>query len=176
MRKRVVIVDDDDIQRRGMAEYLADRPEVEVVGVLNHGEAVAWDAEWNNVDLALVDAADPGRAGDQFPGVEVADRIRRRRSSEQTKVIVVTGHFLNGTVRRRMREAGADYFYHRSDLHQKEGLFQAVLNPGEAGIPGQHDADSVSRMGIGRSTRVNDPIGSPTTMRQDQIRAGALGP
>jgi CheY-like chemotaxis protein len=158
MRKRVVIVDDDDIQRRGMAEYLADRPEVEVVGILNHDEALAWDGEWDGVDIALVDAADPLRDKDQFPGVEVADRIRRRRSSEQTRVIVVTGHFFNDAVRRRMREAGADYFYHRPDLHRKEGLYQAVLHPERAGVPGDYDPESVTRMGVGNTTRVNDAV------------------
>ena len=110
MRTRVAIVDDDDIQRRGMAEYLADRPEIEVVGMLDHTEAMDWDAEWDRVDVVLVDVADPSRADDQFPGVHVADRIRRRRSSEETTVIVVTGHFFDDAVRRRMREAGADYF------------------------------------------------------------------
>jgi len=158
MRKRIVIVDDDDIQRRGMAEYLADRPELDVVGVLDHDEALLWDHEWDGVDIALVDAADPLRENDQFPGVQVADRIRKRRSSEQTKVIVVTGQFFDDAVRRRMREAGADYFYHRADLHRKEGLYKAVLQSERSGIPDDLDPQSIIRMGVGRTTRVNDAV------------------
>jgi DNA-binding NarL/FixJ family response regulator len=160
MRVRVAIIDDDDIQLRGMSEYLADRPEIEVVGMLNHHEAMLWDAQWDDVDIALVDAADPTQVADQFPGVEVADRIRRRRSSQQTKVIVVTGHFFDDAVRRRMREAGADYFYHRPELHKKDALYEAVLNPeaARAGVPADRDPDSAIRLGVGRSSRVNEAV------------------
>ena len=127
MRMRVVVVDDDDIQRRGMAEYLADRPEIVIVGALEHGEALGWDLEWDNVDVAVVDAADPGQSGDQFPGVAVADHIRRRRAPHETMVIIVTGHFFDDAVRRRMREAGADYFFHRAELRKRDALYEAVL-------------------------------------------------
>jgi CheY-like chemotaxis protein len=160
MRTRVAIVDDDDIQRRGMAEYLADRPEVEVVGILDHSDALRWEEEWDTVDIALVDAADPSQLVDQFPGVEVTDHIRRRRSSEQTKVIIVTGHFFDDAVRRRMREAGADYFYHRPDLHRKEGLYEAVLFPERAnsGVPDDLDFPAIIRLGVGKSTRINEAV------------------
>jgi DNA-binding NarL/FixJ family response regulator len=160
MRKKVVIVDDDEMQRRGMAEYLADRPEVEVVGVLTHGEALQWTAEWDAVDVALVDAADPDNVEDNFPGVAVVDLIRRRRSSAQTTVIVVTGHFFDGAIRRRMREAGADFLYHRLDLRKKEQLYAAVLSPDQArqGMPESTDPDSEYRLGITSTTRVNSAV------------------
>jgi DNA-binding NarL/FixJ family response regulator len=45
MRKRVVVVDDDDISRRGLTELLADRPELIVAGSLVHDEALEWDTE-----------------------------------------------------------------------------------------------------------------------------------
>jgi CheY-like chemotaxis protein len=160
MRTRVAIVEDDDIQRRGMSEYLADRADIEVVGILDHYEAMLWDSEWDEVDIALVDAADPNRPTDQFPGVDVVDRIRNRRSSAETRVIVVTGHFFDDAVRRRMREAGADYFYHRPELHKRDALYEAVFHPERAaeGVPGVHNDEALIRLGVGRGSRVNDAV------------------
>jgi len=137
MRKRVVVVDDDDISRRGLTELLADRPELEVAGSLVHDEALEWDTEWDTIDIAIVDAADSRRDDDHFPGVGVVDHIRRRRSRDQTMVIVLTGHFFDDAVRRRMREAQADFFYHRSELQESADLYEAILHPEQArsGVP-----------------------------------------
>lgn len=102
-RGRVVIVDDDDISRRGLAELLGDRPEIDVVAALTHDQARAWQAEWDGVDVLVVDAADDRCQLDHFLRVAVVESVRRRRRSDQTAVIVVTGHFFNDAVRRRMR-------------------------------------------------------------------------
>jgi CheY-like chemotaxis protein len=160
MRKRVVVVDDDDISRRGLTELLADRPELEVAGSMVHDEALEWDSEWDTVDIALVDAADSRRDDDHFPGVGVVDHIRRRRSREQTMVIVLTGHFFDDAVRRRMREAQADFFYHRSELQESADLYQAILHPEQArsGVPDEMDPESQFRLGVVRSTRINEAV------------------
>ncbi|MEN3313877.1 MAG: Response regulator receiver domain [Acidimicrobiaceae bacterium] len=160
MRRRVVIVDDDEISRRGMAEVLADRPEIEVVGTLTHGEAVQYGEGWDDVDVAVVDAADDTEAGDQFPGVAVVEQIRRRRSREQCAVIVITGHFFDDAVRRRMREACADLFYHRSELRLGSSLQEAVLHPDRMchEVPSAHDHEAVFRLGLTSSSRVNDAV------------------
>jgi CheY-like chemotaxis protein len=161
VRKRVVVVDDDDISRRGLTELIADRPELEVVGSVVHDEALEWDAEWDAVEIAIVDAADSRRDDDHFPGVGVVDHIRRRRSRDQTMVIVLTGHFFDDAVRRRMREAEADYFYYRSDLQDSADLFRAILHPEEddLGVPEESDSEAEFRLGIGSRTRINDAVG-----------------
>src|ERR1035437_5209791 len=105
MRKRVVVVDDDDIGRRGLAELLADRPELIVAGSLVHDEALEWDTEWDTIVMAIVVAADSRRDDAPFPGVGLCDHIHRRRSHLQTMVVVLTGHFFDDAVRRRMPEA-----------------------------------------------------------------------
>lgn len=160
MRQRVVVVDDDDISRRGLAELLDDRPELDVAGSLVHEEALEWDDEWDAVDIAIVDAADSRRADDHFPGVGVVDHIRRRRSSEQTLVIVLTGHFFDDAVRRRMREAQADFFYHRSELQASADLYRAILHPEQArsGVPDGTDPEAQFRLGIVEGTRINDAV------------------
>jgi CheY-like chemotaxis protein len=160
MTVRVVIVDDDDISRRGMAEYLADHSDVEVLGALDHEQALQWSDQWDGADVALVDAADSRRSLDQFPGVEVVAHIRRQQSGDKIRVVVVTTHFFDDAVRRRMREAGADYFYYRPDLHRTEGLYNAVLHPEKTsvGVPDPSDPDEIFGLGIGRSSRVNDAV------------------
>ena len=160
MRKRVVVVDDDDISRRGLTELLADRPELEVAGSLVHDEALEWDSEWDTIDIAIVDAADSRRDDDHFPGVGVVDHIRRRRSRDQTMVIVLTGHFFDDAVRRRMREAQADFFYHRSELQESADLYEAILHPEQprSGVPGGTDPEARFRLGVVSGTHVNDAI------------------
>src|SRR5579863_4039081 len=98
-----------------MAELLGDRTELEVVAALTHEQALQ-HPRWDAIDVALVDAADERQKVDQFPGVSVVEAIRGH-GGDQTAVIVVTGHFFDDAVRRRMREAGADYFYNRVEVH-----------------------------------------------------------
>jgi DNA-binding NtrC family response regulator len=161
MRKRIAIVDDDDISRRGFAELLADRPELEIVGMLSHTESLRWDdAEWSSVDIAIVDAADEREVADHFPGVGVVEAIRSFRSAEQTMVIVVTGHFFDDAVRTRMREAGADFFYHRSQFCDVERLYRVLLHPEleRAAVPPPQDPEYMFRAGVTPATRINDAI------------------
>lgn len=164
MSRRVVIVDDDDISRRGLAELLGDRPEIDVVAALTHDQARAWQEQWDGVDVLVVDAADDRCQLDQFPGVAVVEAVRRRRRPDQTVVIVVTGHFFNDAVRRRMREARADFFYHRSELVAAERLYQAVLFPERAGraVPDPADPEASFRLGVTGATRVNRAVAHAT--------------
>ena len=153
----VAIVDDDDINRHGMTGLLAcDR--ISVVAALSHAEALDWTEGWRGVDLALVDAADDRARDDHFPGVAVVERIRRHAGSLVT-VVVFTGHFFDDAVRRRMWEAGADFFYHRSEVGDVRVLHQVVLDP-EAGrrVPPPRDPDEQFRLGVTDATRVNRAV------------------
>ena len=160
MRRRVVVVDDDAISRRGLAELLADHPSIEVVAAVSHEEATRWSEEWDEADIAVIDAADDRARGDQFPGVAVVEAVRRQRSSGQTMVVVITAHFFDDALRRRMREAQADYFYHRSEIADAEALVAAVLQPAPShlGVPPESDPEALHRLGITRSTRVNRAV------------------
>ncbi|MEU7857376.1 hypothetical protein [Nonomuraea sp. NPDC049141] len=153
--KRVVVVDDDDISRTGIVAILSGTPGVEVVAGLDHRAAAGWSYE--GVDVVLVDAADERRPDDHFPGVAVVEAVRRVRSRRQTTVIVLTGHFLDGAVRRRMREARADYFYHRSQLGDAARLRAAVLSPSGT-VPGPADPEEEIRLGLSAASRVNAAV------------------
>jgi DNA-binding NarL/FixJ family response regulator len=153
-----VIVDDDDLSRRGLSELLGDRPELQVLDSLNHEQAVQ-NPRWDAVDVAVVDAADARLDGDQFPGVAVVENIRAKHG-ENTTVIVMTGHFFDDALRRRMREAGADYYYNRIELQDSAALYQAVLNceHGSGRIPPEQDLDQAVKLGVTDRTKVNEGV------------------
>jgi DNA-binding NtrC family response regulator len=160
VRTRVVVVDDDDISRRGFGEILADHGDIDVVGMFSHDDALRWTGSWSTVDVVIVDAADERRTDDHFAGVAVVERVRQMSSDRAPVVIVVTGHFFDDAVRRRMREADADFFYHRSELQDTVALCAAVLRPDAArvGVPDVRDAEALFRLGITASSRVNDGV------------------
>jgi CheY-like chemotaxis protein len=158
---RVAVVDDDDINRQGMACVLDASPGIRVTAALGHDEALAREDVWAATDVAVIDAADRRRAGDQFPGVTVVEHLRRLCPPDRLTIIVVTGHFFDDAVRRRMREAKADFFYHRADMADARSLRAVVLHPDRARrrVPGPADPEAQFRHGVTDTTRVNRAIG-----------------
>ncbi|MCQ0008080.1 hypothetical protein [Actinomadura madurae] len=157
---RVVVVDDDEINRYGMACVLDADPRIELVAAIGHDDALSGAHVWERADVAVVDAADHRRDGDQFPGVAVVEHARRTVPAGRLTVIVVTGHFFDDAVRRRMREARADFFYHRSDMADAEALRAAVLRPDLARrrVPPPRDPEAQFRHGVTDATKVNRAI------------------
>lgn len=141
------------------------------MGSMAHSEALEWPGPWDSVDVVFVDATDEMANTDNFPGVEVAAHVRTQQRTSRATVVVVTGHFFNPGLRWRMKEAGADLFFHRSQLRTPDRLRQALLHPEQFSdrnaVPPVRDA-VVRRLGIGRSTSVN------TFVRL--VRDSGLGP
>ncbi|MFI6604738.1 hypothetical protein ACIBHX_51665 [Nonomuraea sp. NPDC050536] len=150
----MIIVDDDDISRHGLAAILSSAPDVNVTAALDHRRALAWP-DWRQIDVALVDAADERREDDHFPGVAVVEAIRAGGS--RATVIVLTGHFFNGAIRHRMKEARADYFYHRSELSDAAVLLETVRDPRKA-VPDPTDPEEAIRHGVSRRSHVNRAV------------------
>jgi CheY-like chemotaxis protein len=156
---RVVVVDDDAINRRGIASLLAEDPSVDVVACLTHTEALERPERWDSVDVVLVDAADERNRDDHFPGVAVVEAVRRRRPRPRIVILVVTGHFFDDAVRRRMREAQADFYYHRADLADASALRDAVLHPDtHRRVPGPLRPEALFAHGVTGDTRVNRAV------------------
>jgi CheY-like chemotaxis protein len=145
-----------------------------VATTLDHTEALGWEEQWQAVDVALVDAADESADGDQFPGVKVVRRIRSYQSDNRVTVAVVTGHFLNDGLRHRMAEAGADFFFLRSDIRSASALQDFVLNPERyrRGVPDIADPDMARALGITSRSRVEEMV----TYVDDQKIGKALDP
>ncbi|MEV0407055.1 hypothetical protein [Actinoallomurus sp. NPDC050550] len=158
-RTGVIIVDDDAVNRLGMAAVLSESEQIRMIASFDHDEAMTVTDPWHEADVVLVDAADHRREHDQFPGVAVVEHIRRH-GSDRLIIIAVTGHFFDDAVRRRMREARADFFYHRADMADPEALRSAVLRPQAARwqIPGPRDPETQFRHGVTDHTRVNQAV------------------
>jgi DNA-binding NarL/FixJ family response regulator len=159
-RTRVVIVDDDDINRRGMTSLLSDTREIEVVAALSHLQALAGDTAWSATDVVLIDAADERRDDDHFPGVQVVEEIRRACAGRAPTVIVVSEHYFDDALRRRMQEARPDFFHHRTDLNDGSMLRRIVLHPEavSSAVPPCTDLETQFRHGVTKYTRVNRAV------------------
>ena len=79
--------------------------------------------------MVVVDAADEGLPGDQFPGVAVVRKIRASSGALGPTVVVVTGHYLHDGLRHRMAEAGADFYFLRANLRSRDQLVDVLRHP-----------------------------------------------
>ena len=146
--RRVIIVDDDDVNRRGFAELLSEHPDIDVVGSFDHGEVRSWPGAWGSIDMVLVDAADDRDPVDHFPGVAAVEQIRRDSPAGRPVIVVVTGHYFDDAVRTRMREARADLFYHRSEFADVQRLYDVVLHPEaeRSAVPPAREAEALIQL------------------------------
>ncbi|MEU8104894.1 hypothetical protein AB0C18_14350 [Nonomuraea muscovyensis] len=151
---RQLMIVDDDISRHGLAAIVSSAPDLEVAAALDHRRALVWSG-WQQIDVALVDAADERREDDHFPGVAVVEAIRA--SGSRATVIVLTGHFFDGAIRRRMKEAKAAYLYHRSELLDAAVLLETVRDPRRA-VPDPIDPEEEIRHGLSRYSHVNRAV------------------
>ncbi len=80
---KVLVVDDHDLIRAGIARMLLDDGMIEVVGEASSGEDALSKAREHSPDVVLMDLKMPG-----IGGLEATRRLKRQ--NEQTKVVVVT--------------------------------------------------------------------------------------
>jgi len=161
---RVVVIDDDDVTRVGTVAILAADPTIEIVRSGSHEGAAG---PWDEVDVVLVDASDHRRTDDHFPGVGVVQAIRADRSGAGSRctIIVLTGVLFDDAVRRRMREAGADFYYHRSELADAQRLVDVVLGRGERHpVPEPADPEVLFRLGVTERTQVNEGVAAASEL------------
>lgn len=114
-----------------------------IVASLTHAEALDRPSLWDEIDVVLADAADERNRADHFPGVAVVDEVRRHDRGGQT-FVVITGHFFDDAVRTRMREAKADFYYHRTVVCDARSLSDAVFRPdAQRRVPGPVDPETL---------------------------------
>mgnify|MGYP000079456748 CR=1 FL=1 len=173
------MVDDNQLTLPGFLQALETSAEVEVVAGLSHDQALAWEGDWSSVDALVLDAADEGRSGDQFPGVAVVRRVRGATAGDGPLIVVVTGHYLHDGLRHRMAKAGADFYFLRADLRSPDALLDVVLHPERhrRGVPDIIDPDAQRLLGIGSASDVESFVGrvegeglAGTLSRDDQER------
>jgi DNA-binding NarL/FixJ family response regulator len=170
-------VDDDEVARRGFVDILSGDPRVGSVVAASHDVATRWRDEWTGVDVVLVDAVDEGRDDDQFPGVRVVEQVRAMACRQPT-VIVLTPYFSDDALRRRMREARADYFCRRAELGRADRLLDAVCGSGlrQRAVPGPIDLETQFRHGVTDATRVNRGVSFALVHRLPELLAQRPSP
>jgi two-component system response regulator NreC len=96
----VLLVDDHEVMREGLASLLGEQKDIEIVGQASNGrEAV--ELAWRlRPDVVVMDAAMPLMAGE-----EATRRIKRHLP--QTRVVALS-MFEEAQVAERMRRAGAE--------------------------------------------------------------------
>lgn len=166
--RRVAIVDDDYWTLQGQRARLAEHPSITVVATVGHAEAAAWTTRWDEIDIAVIDAYDPGATFDRFPGVGVVESLRRHRDRAQTTAVVVSGHMHNQILKQRMFEAGADFYYHRSDVQTVEALINAILRTPEQNTARQGDPARLKELGLRAGARPNAAIAEVTRAHMQQ--------
>ena len=154
--RRVVVVDDNEITRVGATSLLCTDPNIDLVASLDHVEAASWCEAWDRVDVLVVDAADERLEHDQFPGVAIVERFREHRPIGEGVAVVLTGHYFDDAVRHRMKEAGADFFFSRTEALDRATLVRVVLQPDEARrVPPPLDPEMLSSLGVDGAAAVN---------------------
>jgi DNA-binding NarL/FixJ family response regulator len=113
---RVVIVDDNPDFIESAVRFLADYPQIDVVGRAQSGREGLEVANQMQPDLVLMDLAMPG-----MNGLEAARALKNKPNSP--RVVMLTLHDLS-EYRAAGQAAGADGYVSKSDLG--EGLLPLV--------------------------------------------------
>lgn len=96
---RVMIVDDHELVRTGLARILGDAPDIEVVAEANCGENALSAAKQSHPDVVLMDVNMPG-----IGGMEATTKLLQLQPN--LKIIVVTVHS-DGPFPNKLLQAGA---------------------------------------------------------------------
>jgi CheY-like chemotaxis protein len=124
----IAIVDDDPWVGRGRSVALAELG-FRVDGLWTPQDALARcdRAQWEGIDVLLVDAHDPEAGFDRFVGVTVIEHVRRTCSGGGPRIAVITGHVLNDVLRVRLADAGADFMFSHTDVRTPAALADAIV-------------------------------------------------
>ncbi|WP_418061136.1 response regulator [Pimelobacter simplex] len=104
MTIRVLVADDQDLVRTGLAMILDDQPDIEVVGQAADGTTAVALAQRLRPDVCLVDIRMPG-----LDGIEVTEVLAGRDVADPIAVVVITTFDLDEYVHGALR-AGARGF------------------------------------------------------------------
>jgi hypothetical protein len=146
---KVVIVDDDEFKRAGMAHRLASSPEINVVDTVDQDTAAAQPlSTWESIDAVIVDVCDDRALGevgtDVYSGVNAVERVSSIRN---LRCIAITPVCANPLVRLRLQHARPDYSYHRFQLNDLDALLEAIRYPDKSHRLPELPPQDVKRLG-----------------------------
>ncbi|HYK12079.1 MAG TPA: response regulator transcription factor [Gemmatimonadales bacterium] len=116
---RVLLADDHALVRAGLRALLNDLPGVEVVAETGDGREALRLVREQKPDIAMIDISMPG-----LNGLDVAARIAHDRPA--TRVIIVSMHGDDETVRRALTAGATGYLLKNSDRGELEMALRTV--------------------------------------------------
>lgn len=116
---RVLLADDHALVRAGLRALLNDLPGIEVVAETGDGREALRLVRERKPDIAMIDISMPG-----LNGLDVAARIAHDRPA--TRVIIVSMHGDDATVRRALTAGAAGYLLKNSDRAELEMALRTV--------------------------------------------------
>lgn len=151
-RKRIVIVDDHPLMRKGLALSLESDPTFEIAGQLDRGEELIQKLNTLNPDLIIIDISLPGMSG-----LELVKHIISQKDDQ--KILVVSRHDESLYAERVIRAGAKGYIM---KLEAGEVLLKAVRKVLNGGI---YVSDKVSErllmgMARGQKEKMESPIES----------------
>jgi CheY-like chemotaxis protein len=147
-RTTVLVVDDDEWMRRGMADGLRSRGDVAVVDAISHEEVD--DRLWDEVDVLLIDPERRTDPRDRYAGLHTIERFRAARPL--ATVVAVSWRAADPLFRLRAAEVGATTVHLTADITTVDGLLDVV--DGSAGLPPVSTAELVA-YGLDASSKVD---------------------
>lgn len=155
---RVVVVDDDQFKREGMAATLRSMPHFDVRELLDQDTAAAWPIDsWRDVEAVVVDVLDDVARGEKGTDLYSGLRVVERTRDLPVKCIAITPHCGHPLVQLRLHQARPDYCYHRYHLNSPELLADAVRFSDAKFRPAEPDRYLLRAMGAER-LRANEAV------------------
>ncbi|MEZ5076831.1 MAG: response regulator transcription factor [Solirubrobacterales bacterium] len=163
--KRLLIVDDHEVVREGLAATLASDERFEIVGTVGTGKAALERARQTLPDIVLVDLRLPDMRGE-----DLTREIRSRFPS--TSVIVLTTYLGEGTVRAALDAGAAAYVTKAAGLPELRAALDRLLS-GEGGAGDGAAPQIVKQLHSLVAARMDEAI--PTPRQEAVLELAAQG-
>lgn len=157
---RVLIVDDHELARAGLAAVLAREPGIEVVGEAGDGAAALDFVARHPVDLVMMDLQMPG-----MDGIEATRRIKALHPA--ISIIMVTVQAKPDALMEALRAGVAGYLLKDASRREIIGAVRQVLR-GEAFLNPDLVLQTLRRLAHATSGDDTPPI-EPLTPREQQV-------
>jgi DNA-binding NarL/FixJ family response regulator len=164
MQKRLLIVDDHEVVREGLAAALSADPRFEIVSPAATGKEALQRARQTLPDIALVDLRLPDMRGE-----DLTRELRRRFPS--TAVIILTTYLGEGTVRAALEAGASAYVTKAAGLPELRAAIERVLDDDDSGTGAAPQI--VKQLHAVVASRMDDAI--PTPRQEAVLELAAQG-
>jgi DNA-binding NarL/FixJ family response regulator len=164
---RVLLADDHTLVRAGMRALLSELPGVEVVAETGDGREALRLVREKKPDIALIDISMPG-----LNGLEAAQRIVHDHPA--TRVIMVSMHGDDESVRRALTAGASGYLLKNSDRSELELALRAVAR-GDTWLSPSLTKRVVAAFTQGNATPNEGPLALLTPRQREVLQLVAEG-